>query len=67
MGGRVSPADMCWCGLSRALHEQGAPETRDHRYVRAVELDLSRTCPGCGCKAITGGRCSKCGTRKEVA
>ena len=34
--------------------------------MQASELDLSRTCPGCGCKSIDdAGRCSRCGARKS--
>jgi hypothetical protein len=60
----MTPTDVCWCGLSRGLHDQGAPETRDHRFCKAVEIDTSRTCRGCGCKSIEAGVCTKCGTRK---
>jgi ribosomal protein L32 len=105
----MTPTDVCWCGLSRALHDQGAPETRDHRFGRdvarmgdecencgaarmsheialsgrarfwcpgrktewepkeipkAVEIDTSRTCRGCGCRSIEAGVCVRCGTRK---
>lgn len=38
------------------------------RETKPISIDLSKTCPGCGCKAIGKlGVCSVCGTVKVVA
>ena len=48
----TATTDVCWCGLSRALHAQRVPETRDHEF---------RACPICdGSGKIYGHRCPAC-------
>jgi hypothetical protein len=29
-------------------------------------IDTSRTCPGCGCKSVAHGVCTRCGTSKAL-
>ena len=35
--------------------------------VAPWEPDMSRTCPGCGCKSVVEGTCTKCGAVKGGA
>jgi hypothetical protein len=38
----------------------------DRDSLEAWTARLALTCPGCGCKSIVDGLCSKCGARKRA-